>query len=86
MNMVSLATAEISHMLSRYFQAHGEPLGYARNLVSLQIFTLTYSSPLKIFISLSHSISFATIKYKKDVKNSKNIHTIWLATITKLIK
>ena len=70
--MLSLATAEISHMLSRYSQARGEPLGYARNLVFSQIFTLVYSSPSKFFFaSLSHSISGGTIRYKKDIKNLK---------------
>ena len=74
--MLSLATAEISHMLSRYSQARGEPLGYARNLVSSQIFTLAYSSLPKLFLSLCHSISRGTIKYKKGIKNSKNVQTI----------
>ena len=76
MRVVSLATQEISHMLSRHSQARREPLGHARNLVFSQIFTLAYSSPPKIFLSLSHSISGGTIKFKKDVKNSKNVQTI----------
>ena len=36
MKVASIATAEISHILSRYSQARGEPLGYARNLVFSQ--------------------------------------------------